>query len=280
MTLKQWSRTPKSYVAMTMFSYLLIASILSQNVMGVVNGVIAVLVSVLVDVLLCVLEKRKRIMPDGAVITGLIIALILGTTSSWIIVTSTAVIAILSKHLLVYKKKALFNPAAFGLFLSILIFHAQQNWWGAFADLPAWTIVMLLIGGYVVTNRVNKYPQVFSFLATAFSLLFLMGYFHFGDAASALRPPFINATLFFGFFMLTDPPTSPAKRNDQIAFGILSAVTGTIVYALFGGLMYLFIGLFIGNLYHLLKRKKPKRLANTQTRMGRRNRSLWTRLNS
>ena len=159
------------------------------------------------------------------------------------IIAATAVIAILSKHLLVYKKKPIFNPAAFGLLLSVLFFHTGQSWWGAFGDLPVWTILFLLVGGYAVTNRVNKFPQVFSFLGTSFLLLLLMGHFNIGGAVDALRPPFINATLFFGFFMLTDPPTSPGKDKDQIMFGILTALSGTVIYGLFGGLTYLFIGL-------------------------------------
>jgi Na+-translocating ferredoxin:NAD+ oxidoreductase RnfD subunit len=253
MTANQWIKSPKGYVAIAMTAYLLIASIGSQDMKGIINGLVAVGVSLVVDILYCLIEKRKRIVPDGAVITGLIISLILSTTTAWPIVAATAAISILSKHILVHKKKPIFNPAVVGLLLSILIFQTGQSWWGAFGDFPAWTIVFLLIGGYAVTNRVNKYPQVFSFLGMSFVLLFLMSYFNVGDASDALRPPFINATLFYGFFMLTDPPTSPAKVKDQIIFGILAAVSGTIVYGLKGGLMYLFIGLLIGNLYHFLK---------------------------
>ncbi|MGO4273620.1 RnfABCDGE type electron transport complex subunit D, partial [Paenibacillus sp. TAF58] len=149
-------------------------------------------------------------------------------------------------------KKPIFNPAALGLFLSILFFQTGQSWWGAFGDLPTWTVAFLLIGGYIVTNRVNKFPQVFSFLGSYFFLLLMMGIIHVGDATDALRSPFINATLFFALFMLTDPPTSPAKNKDQVIFGILSAAVGAVIYGIFGGLMYLFIGLLIGNLYHLL----------------------------
>ena len=47
--------------------------------------------------------------------------------------------------------------------------------------------------------------------------------------------------------MLTDPPTSPAKVKDQIFFGILTAAVGSIVNGYFGGLMYIFIGLLVGN---------------------------------
>jgi Na+-translocating ferredoxin:NAD+ oxidoreductase RnfD subunit len=253
MAANQWIKSPKGYVVFFMVAFLVIASIGSQDIKGIVNGIIAVSICVALDIICGLIEKRKRIRPDGAVITGLIIALILSTTSSWIIVAATSIIAILSKHLLVHKKKPIFNPATFGLLMSILIFQSQQSWWGAFGDLPSWTLVFLLIGGYIATNRINKFPQVFSFLGTYFVILFVMWYLHIGDVPDALLPPFINATLFFAFLMLTDPPTSPAKDKDQIIFGILTAAVGSVVYGLFGGLMYFFIGLLVGNLYHFLK---------------------------
>ncbi|MBW7452722.1 RnfABCDGE type electron transport complex subunit D [Paenibacillus sepulcri] len=253
MTAKQWIKSPKGYVIIAMAAYLIIASIGSQDMMGIINGILAVSTSLAVDIICCLIEKRKRIRPDGAVITGLIISLILSTNTSWLIVGAAAVIAILSKHFIVHRKKPIFNPAAFGLLVSILLFHTGQSWWGAFGDLPSWTVAFLLIGGYAVTNRVKKYPQVFTFFGTFFLLLFLMGYWDAADASDALRPPFINAALFFGFFMLTDPPTSPAKVKDQMIFGILAAAAGVVDYGLFGGLMYLFIGLLIGNLYQWLR---------------------------
>jgi Na+-translocating ferredoxin:NAD+ oxidoreductase RnfD subunit len=264
MTVNQWIKSPKGYVVIAMVTYLFIASIGSQDMMGIINGIVAVGVSLVADILCRLIAKRKRIMPDGAVITGLIISLILSTTTSWSIVAATAAVSILSKHLLVHRKKPIFNPAAFGLLLSILIFRTGQSWWGAFGDLPAWTVMFLLIGGYAVTNRVNKYPQVFSFLGTFFVILFLMGHFNVGEASDALRPPFINAALFFGFFMLTDPPTSPAKVKDQIIFGILTAIAGTVVYGLFGGLIYFFIGLLIGNLYYVLKTRSSLNIRKPQ----------------
>jgi Na+-translocating ferredoxin:NAD+ oxidoreductase RnfD subunit len=253
MAANQWAKTPKGYVVMAIVAYLIIASMMSQDMRGIGNGIVAVTVSLVVDIIWCLFAKRKRIMPDGAVITGLIISLVLSTTSSWSIIAATSVISIISKHILVHKKKPIFNPAAFGLLLSIPLFQTEQSWWGAFGDLPAWTVAFLLIGGYAVINRINKFPQVFSFLGTYLVLLYIMGTHNIGDASDALRSPFINATLFFGLFMLTDPPTSPAKVKDQIIFGILTAVVGAVVYGLFGGLMYLFIGLLIGNLYHLLR---------------------------
>jgi Na+-translocating ferredoxin:NAD+ oxidoreductase RnfD subunit len=255
----KWSKTPKGYVAIAIITYLLIASIGSQDIKGIENGIVAIGASLVADVICCLFKQRKRIMPDGALITGLIIALILSSSTSWIVVAATSIIAILSKHFLVHKKKPIFNPAAFGLLMSIIFFQTGQSWWGSFADLPLWTMVFLLIGGYAVTNRVNKFPQVFSFFGTYFLLLLIMGILHGGDASDAVRSPFINAALFFALFMLTDPPTSPAKYRDQITFGALTAVVGSVVYAIFGGLMYLFIGLLLANTYHYLRTSSVER---------------------
>ncbi|WHY92392.1 RnfABCDGE type electron transport complex subunit D [Neobacillus cucumis] len=255
---KKWFKTPKGYVATAMVFYLFIASIGSKSMLGIENSMIAIVASIFVDNILCrIMDRRSS--KDSTVITALIISLILSFTTSGMVVAGTAILAILSKHLFVYKKKPIVNPAAFGLLLSIFIFQIGQSWWGAFGDLPAWTILFLLIGGYFVTERVNKFPQVFSFLGTFFVLLLILGLISKGDAADALRPPFINATLFFAFFMLTDPPTSPAKYKQQIYFGVLAAVSGVIIYGLFGGLTYLFIGLFAGNFYNYWNKRSTSK---------------------
>ncbi|MFE3977224.1 MULTISPECIES: RnfABCDGE type electron transport complex subunit D [unclassified Peribacillus] len=269
MTMKKWLKTPKGYVTITLLAYLLIASIGYINILGIKNTMVAVITAVIADIIFNILKKRKWTMPDGAVITGLIIGLILSSTTSIGIITATAILAILSKHLLVYMKKPIFNPAAFGLLLSALFFKTGQSWWGAFGDLSVWIIIFLLVGGYIITNRIHKFPQVFTFLGTSFVLLALMGHFNIGDAVNALRPPFINTTLFFGFFMLTDPPTSPAKDKDQVIMGFLTATAGTIIYAIFGGLIYLFISLCLGNLFTYLKKRSLSKRAVKRTGITR-----------
>ncbi|SEM92485.1 hypothetical protein [Paenibacillus sp. OV219] len=88
MTLEQWLKTPKGYVVIALTSYMLIVIALSQDMKGIVNGILAVIVTAAVDTICCLLEKRKRILPDGAVITGLIIAMILGTHTSHLVVAA------------------------------------------------------------------------------------------------------------------------------------------------------------------------------------------------
>lgn len=279
MSLRKWMKTPKAYVAIIMVLYLFLAAYTSNEIKGITNGLIAVVVAFLLDAIFCWVGNRKKIFHDGPVITGLIVALVLGTTSSFFIVAATVAIAIIGKHVLVYKKNPIFNPAALGLFISIIAFKSIQSWWGAFGDSHAWTIIFLLIGGYFITHRINKFPQVFAFLGTSFVMLLIMGFIHWGAVSDAVRTPFINATLFFGFFMLTDPPTSPGKTADQVIFGMMTAVIGTLIFGKYGGLMYLFIGLLIGNLYQFLRRvqtsrAKDKTKANRHERVNRKSRVL------
>jgi Na+-translocating ferredoxin:NAD+ oxidoreductase RnfD subunit len=256
MSTHPWHKKPKSNVIICLVAFLVIAEVLSSDIKGIYNVIIALVIAVGMDWICFLLGKRKKWLADGAVITGIIIGLILSTTTSWYLVAITAIMAILSKHLIVFKKKPVFNPAAFGLLLTILFFQTGQSWWGAFGDLPFWTIGFLLLGGYLVTNRVNKFPQVFAFLSVYFLLLLLMGLMHVGEAADAFRPPFINASLFFALFMLTDPPTSPVSNKDQVIFGLLSAIVGVVIYGIFGGLMYLFIGLLVSNAYHVVRSRR------------------------
>ncbi|GGH71044.1 hypothetical protein GCM10008014_56050 [Paenibacillus silvae] len=253
MTIKQWIKSPKGYVSISISVCLVIASLAALDMKGIVHGLVAAGTAIIVDMMFGLVNRKKRLMPDGALITGLIVALILSTSTSWKVVAATVILAIVSKYVLVSRKKPIFNPAALGLLLPVLIFGTGESWWGAFGDLPVWMIGLLLAGGYMVTGRVNKFPQVFAFLGTYFTLLLMMGLLHTGDAGDALRTPFINALLFCGFFMVTDLPTSPAKYKDQLVFGIVAALVGALIYSLFGGLMYLFIGLLCANLYHFLR---------------------------
>ncbi|MCC3372048.1 RnfABCDGE type electron transport complex subunit D [Cohnella sp. REN36] len=267
---KVWLKSPKGNVLLILLVFLGIASVVSRDWNGAKNALIAVGSAVAFDVGCCLIERRKRIFPDGAFITGLIVSLILSVTSPWYVVAATAAVSVLSKHLLAYRKKPLFNPAAFGLLLSVPIFHAQQSWWGAFGDLPGWFLPIVLIGGFWVTNRIQKFPQVFTFAAVYLLALFVLDAgilplhaesLRTGGFYDALRPPFMNAALFFAMLMLTDPPTSPAKTADQIVFGAIAGAAGAVIYGQFGGLIYLYIGLLAGNIYQALRFQLSKRPA-------------------
>lgn len=266
-------KTPKGYTLSILIILTLIAGFNGESRHGFVNIIASVITAVAVDVVFALIENHKRIFPDGAIITGLIIAVILSSMGSWYLSAFIAAISILSKHLIKIRKKPIFNPATFGLLVAIFIFHSGQSWWGALSLLPYWTIIFVILGGFFVAHKVNKLPQVFMFLGVYFGLFLILAIFHVGDVYDALRVPFINTALFFAFFMLTDPPTSPSKEKDQIIFGSITAIIGVTIYAIYGGLTYLLIGLVFANAWKAYKSLKRDQLTNTKNRVNMRARS-------
>jgi len=246
------SLTPKLYTLVVLLLIATIAGIGSDS-RGIINAGIAMITAILLDGAIFILQSRKRLFSDGGVITGLIVALVLGSSTPWYIIAGSTAIAIGSKHVFKIKNKPIFNPAALGLLVAIFLFSSDQSWWGAFTELPVWSVAFLLIGGFLVTERVNKFPQVLAFLGGYFVLLLVMGYYGVGLAGDALRTPFINSALFLAFFMVTDLPTSPGKYKDQIWFGMITAIVSIIIYKLFGGLTYLLIGLLVANGWNALR---------------------------
>ena len=68
-------------------------------------------------------------------------------------------------------------------------------------------------------------PAVLAFLGVYYLLVTIAAFV--GDparVAELYRAPDLHAALFFAFFMVTDPPTSPPKHRDQIMFGAIVAV--------------------------------------------------------
>ncbi len=245
--------TPKRYVLIVLLIITAIAGTNSADHKGIFQAGVAVLTAILCDGIVALFQGRKSLFSDSGIITGLIVALVLSSSTPWYITAAATLIALVSKHLFKIQRRPVFNPAALGLLVAIFLFSSGQSWWGAFAELPVWTIAYLLVAGYLVTQRVNKFPQVLAFLGSYFLLLLIMGYFGTGHAGDALRPPFINCALFFAVFMVTDPPTSPAKYRDQIWFGIITAIVSASIYLVFGGLAFLLIGLLFANAFNALR---------------------------
>lgn len=250
--------TPKQYVLLVLVCLTLIGMFDLKDIQAqLINVAAAVITGTILDFVVGIFQRRKQLFPDGAIVTGLIVALVLGAATPWYICAIVTAIALLSKHLLKNKRKPLFNPAAFGLLAAIILFSSMQSWWGGLAMLPAWCVIFVLIGGFLVAGRINKFPQVFAFLGTYFLVMLIMGLLQIGGAADALRPPFLNSTLFLAFFMLTDPPTSPAKYKDQVIFGVIAAVVSALIYVIFGWLGYLLVGLLAANVWQFQRSKKP-----------------------
>ncbi|MCL5064695.1 MAG: RnfABCDGE type electron transport complex subunit D [Firmicutes bacterium] len=250
---KRFLKTPKGHVLSALVPLTLFAGLFRQGPVGLLHALVAEATALAVDAFVAWVLRRKVGWSTGGLITGLIIADVLSGITPLYLVSLITAIALGSKHLLKRGRKPIFNPAAVGLLVGIWGFATGQSWWAGLSLLPLWYLPGLLGAGLFVAIRVKKYPQVLTFLGTYFLLLLIMAVLHLGlpssTPADALRVPFVNSALFLGFFMLTDPPTSPSSARGQIQFGALTALTAVVLFATVGGLSYLLVGLLTANLW-------------------------------
>jgi len=259
---RRFWRSPKGYLLMLLTTLAIVAG--SQEGLSRVGPFVlaAALTAALLDVSLTLLTRRAWIFPDGALLSGLIVALVLSPREPWSVAATAAALAIFSKHLLrnPWAPRAhVFNPAAAGLLAVILLFNSSQSWWGALPDLPMPVLLLLLAGGYLVVDRIHKFWQVLTFLGAYFGLFTVAAFMTMGGTAGlaeVFRVPFINAALFFALVMLTDPPTSPNGEEEQMRFGVVVAGASVLAFLLVPGLAFLPLGLLTGNAWLAWRRAR------------------------
>jgi Na+-translocating ferredoxin:NAD+ oxidoreductase RnfD subunit len=211
------------------------------------NLLAAVLPAVLIDGVWMGVESRSVRIPTSALLTGLIIFFILSTNESWMVIAWTSCFAILSKRIVRTEREHIFNPAALALLWAPIAFGSGESWWGGLADLSwAWIALLLVVGAFV-TDRLNKFPLVLTFLATYFGFFTLASLVNPQSVAEMFREPFLQAALFLAFFMLTDPPTSPNRYGDQVWYGLLAALGAGAAQLLGAGQVFLLIGVLLSN---------------------------------
>lgn len=246
----RYLRTPKGLFTLV----LLLLTAISATQQGwplVLPGLVAAIVSaVLVDAPIIRWREGAWSYPDGALLTGWLVAMILTPHGAWYVAAITSMVAVLSKYPLRAGKANLFNPAAFGLVATFYIFDSGQNWWGALPELPYGWLVALFATGIYISVRLNKVPVVLAFLGVYYVLGTLTAFA--GDPSRVMelfRAPDVHAALFFAFFMISDPPTSPARHRDQVIYGVIIAVVSYAVFELVGAAYFLLAGLLVANVW-------------------------------
>ena len=255
MTVGRFFRTPKGMAIVVLGVMTLLAGH-DIGLAHVAPGVAAALATAIaIDAPMLRMRKGRWVFPDGALLTGLIVAMVLSPREPWYVGAITAALGVASKYLLRVRTANVFNPAAFALVATFYVFHTAQSWWGSLAEMGPYAILLLLGGGVFIAKRVNKMPLVLSFLGAYYALFTATAFS--GDparVAELYRAPDLHATLYFAFFMVTDPPTSPPKPRDQLVYGVIVAVMSYAVFELIGAVYFLLAGLLVANVWEAWRR--------------------------
>jgi Na+-translocating ferredoxin:NAD+ oxidoreductase RnfD subunit len=250
-------RTPKGLMILTLGVLLPLAAV-GSGIRLVAPGVLAASgAAAAVDAPILRWRDGSWAFPDGALLTGLFVAMILSPHEPWYIAAVTAAVGVLSKYAIRVRSANVFNPAALALVATFYVFNTGQSWWGALPELPLVAVTVLFATGIFITDRVHKGPAVLSFLGSYYAAITIAAFVADpGKVAELYRAPDLHAALFFAFFMVTDPPTSPPKQRDQIAFGIIAGLVSYAVFQFVGAAYFLLAGLLVANAWEAWRRTR------------------------
>ncbi|HKV49227.1 MAG TPA: RnfABCDGE type electron transport complex subunit D [Candidatus Acidoferrales bacterium] len=262
--LLRFFRTPKGML-LIILTILIVISQPAARLHFVLPGVFVALIAAAgLDAIILRMAHEEWEFPSGAVLSGLIIAMVLSPHEPWYVFVWTSAIAIASKYIFRTRSANVFNPAAFGLVVTFYMFNTGQSWWGALPEVSPYALIALFAMGIFISDRVKKIPMVLIFLGAYFLLFTVTSYL--GDPANAaeiFRTPDFQSVLFFAFFILTDPPTSPVSYRDQMICGAMVAVASYAVFELLGAAYFLLAGVLVGNTWeawrrwHLASQRRP-----------------------
>ncbi len=190
--------------------------------------------------------------PESALISGLILSLILdpsNTLSSFMVPAFAGTAAMVSKYLIAWRGRHIFNPAAFGSLASVVILGQGASWWAGVLPIAPF----ILIGGFLILKKIRRFEMVVAFFTSMILLIMIstilshqpFDLFVWLQNQAILL--FISPLAFFSLVMLVEPLTSPFKRSHQIIYATLIA----ILFFLLGNVVSypLEVSLLIGNIF-------------------------------
>ena len=180
---------------------------------------ITVVTTTVLDLFIEYLKTKEFVFPQSALTSGLFIGGLVSQSLQLHIYVLAGAIAILSKHLLKFQQKQIFNPANFGILIVSIIFGASHTWW------ISQPLILVLIFGIFIIWRLRRFDLTLSFLLSYYlvnSIIELL----IGNSFHDIYLTILNGGViyFFTMYMLIEPTTNPIERKQRIAYGILIAI--------------------------------------------------------
>ncbi len=205
---------------------------------------VAVAVATVSDLLINFFLHKQRVFSKSAIISGLFVGMLLNVGLVWYASAIAALLAILTKHLIRFRRINIFNPAALGVLITLFLFPNSSAWWGGEQ------MIAIIVLGLPILYRIKRLQMVAIFLVS-YAVVSLV-YDRSLVNVSSLQNLILNPTLlFFSFFMLTEHKTNPFTSRGRIIYApVVAAIS---FFSLIFLPQYNFIlGLVISNLISVL----------------------------
>ena len=250
-------RDPRLHLA----AVIVTLQVLGQTVFDFQLSIAQILVSLVTCAVLevSIAFRRQHVLmwPASALLTGNGVAFVLrvpGTEhgdwwsmNGWWIFAGTAAVGLLSKYVITFRGRHIFNPSNFGLVLCFVLLgpeHADPLpfWWGPMSVWLALALVLIVGGGVAILSRLHLVGIAVGFwltFAAGVAVLAATGHamtaaWHLGPIAGLdlwwllVTSPEV---LVFLFFMITDPRTIPESGRGRRAYAVSVGLLATLLIA-------------------------------------------------
>src|SRR3954468_12613581 len=173
-------RDPRLHLAATITSLQVIGQVGFHFQLSIAQILLSLGTSALLEIAIAFRAQRVLLWPASALLTGNGVAFVLrvpGTAHGdwwslrgWWIFAATAAIALLSKHVLVWRGAHIFNPSNIGLVICFLALGRTRAapldfWWGPMSSWLVLALVVIVGGGFAILARLHLLRVALGFWA-------------------------------------------------------------------------------------------------------------------
>jgi hypothetical protein len=250
-------RDPRLHLAGVIVSLQVLGQVAFDFDLSIAQILISILTCAALEVAITFRRQRVLMWPASAMLTGNGVAFILrvpGTEHGdwwslhgWWIYAGTAAISLLSKYVIRFRGRHVFNPSNIGLVACFLLLGPDlaeplDFWWGPMSAWLALALTLIVAGGFAILRRLRLLSVALSFwLVFAVGIAVLAALDHMMTARWHLGPivgaelwqtlVFSPEILVFLFFMITDPKTVPDHAAGRRAFGVAIGLVAVLLIA-------------------------------------------------
>jgi Na+-translocating ferredoxin:NAD+ oxidoreductase RnfD subunit len=248
---------PRLHLAAVIVSLQVLGQVAFEFELSIAQILVALGTCAVLELGITFARQKMIIWPASAMLTGNGVAFVLrvpGTEHGdwwsmrgWWIFAGTAAVGLLSKYVVRFRGRHVFNPSNIGLVLCFLALgpeHAEplDFWWGPMSAWLALALAIIVAGGFLILRRLRLLGIAVGFwLAFAGGLAVLAASGHAMTARWYLGPVeswtlwqilvFSPEVLVFLFFMITDPKTIPAGRTARRVYGVTIGLVAILLMA-------------------------------------------------
>lgn len=212
-------KSVKTQLILYLLFFAVFLAIKDKDFVFLFTTLIAVVSALAIEAIILYLKTKAFRITESSIITGLIIGYVLSGDEAWWKFTFAALLAILFKQLIRFRERHVFNPAALGIFLTLILFGVSTQWKGTYV----WYILVPF--GLYFTQKINKIEVIIGYALISLLL--------FGTQSLIQKVSFWNIFSYFSYFyifiMVIEPKTTPLNPIGKYLFG---AGTAALVFIL------------------------------------------------